>query len=320
MKNKKAYLGLGTAAIGRPQYINIREKATSTAFSLEEFRKRGYTLLQQAYEAGIRYFDTAPGYGMAEDLLIEWLKSIDDPQVEVATKWGYTYTANFDPNATQHEVKEHSLPKLNEQWATSIQLLPYLKTYQIHSATFETGVLDNHQVLKRLAQLKERHGLIIGLTSTGSNQLQVLEKALGIQVAGQPLFEAFQVTYNVLDQSLAPTLAEMGRQNKRVIIKEALANGRVFPNSNYPNYADLYRILAEIATNHAVGIDAVALQFCRQTVRPFTVLSGASNSKHLLSNLQMEEIELSEAEIHLLKGQAVETDFYWTERKALAWN
>ena len=63
--------------------------------------------------------------------------------IEIATKWGYTYTANFDANATVHEVKEHSLSKLNEQWNFSKQLLPYLKVYQIHSATLETGVLEN---------------------------------------------------------------------------------------------------------------------------------------------------------------------------------
>ncbi len=320
MKNNKVYLGLGTAAIGRPQYINIREKTTKTDFSLEEFRNQGFSLLQQAYEMGIRYFDTAPGYGMAENLLIEWLKTIEDPQVEVATKWGYTYTANFDPNATQHEVKEHSLAKLNEQWATSVQLLPYLTTYQIHSATFETGVLENEGVLRRLAQLKKNQGLVIGLTSTGSNQLQVLQQALSIQIEGVPLFDAFQVTYNVLDQSLAAILEEMGRQHKRIIIKEALANGRVFPNPDYPHYAELYRILNEIATHHSVGIDAIALQFCRQTVRPFTVLSGASNATHLLSNLQMEEIKLSDEEIRLLKDQAVSAAFYWEERKALDWN
>lgn len=320
MKNSNAYLGLGTAAIGRPQYINIRAEETKAKFSLEAFRKSGLEFLQQAYLAGIRYFDTAPGYGLAEDLLIEWLMTINDPSIEVATKWGYTYTANFDPNASVHELKEHSLAKLNEQWATSIQLLPYLKTYQIHSATFETGVLENKAVLLRLAKLKEKHSLIIGLSSTGSNQLQVLEKALSIQLDGLSLFDAFQVTYNILDQSLANILEEIGKQNKRVIIKEALANGRIFPNPDYPHYAELYRILNEIATQHGVGIDAIALQFCRQTVRPFTVLSGAANSKHLLSNLQMEKIELIDTEIELLKSQATAAVDYWSERKALAWN
>ena len=54
-------LGLGTAAIGRPQYINIRKVASKT-FSLAEFRQAGYKVLDTAYHKGVRYFDTAPGY------------------------------------------------------------------------------------------------------------------------------------------------------------------------------------------------------------------------------------------------------------------
>lgn len=320
MEDNDRYIGLGTAAIGRPQYINIRKKQPNADFSLSSFRKRGLQLIQKAYQSGIRYFDTAPGYGIAEDLLIEWLRSIDDPSIEVATKWGYTYTAKFDPNAIQHEIKEHSLAKLNQQWATSVQLLPYLTTYQIHSATFETGVLDNTAVLDRLAELKATHGLLIGLTSTGSNQRDVLLKALDIQRDGLPLFDAFQVTYNVLDQSLSSILLEMVNQNKRIIIKEALANGRIFPNPSYPHYERLYQTIKQLAEIHQVGMDAIALQFCKQTVRPFTVLSGAASTEHLLGNLQAQELQLRSSDIQILQSMAISTDDYWTERKALNWN
>ena len=68
MKTQK--IGLGTAAIGRPQYINIRNQHTEV-FSLEAFKEKGTQVLEAAYKQGIRYFDTAPGYGMAEQLLID---------------------------------------------------------------------------------------------------------------------------------------------------------------------------------------------------------------------------------------------------------
>ena len=71
-----------------------------------------YSTVKAAWDNGIRYFDTAPGYGMSEGLLIEWLNSKNDSSFEIATKWGYEYTANFDPLATNHEVKEHSLRML----------------------------------------------------------------------------------------------------------------------------------------------------------------------------------------------------------------
>jgi len=117
-------LGLGTAALGRPQYINIRQENVNNS-DLKNFRKQSFAVLEAAYNSGIRFFDTAPGYGLAEKLVLDWLQTKNDSTIEVASKWGYTYTANFDANATVHEIKEHSLPKLNEQWNFSKQLLPY---------------------------------------------------------------------------------------------------------------------------------------------------------------------------------------------------
>ena len=216
-------VGLGTAAIGRPQYINIRQQQSATPFNLINFKSKGKEILEMAYQKGIRYFDTAPGYGLAEQLLLEWVKEKQDTSIEVATKWGYTYVANFDPNVAKHEIKEHSLAKLNEQWAVSQQLLPFLTSYQIHSATLDTGVLDNQTILERLADLKSTYQLHIGLTTSGANQNEVLKKALAIKLNGVPLFDLFQVTYNIFDQSLAKLFSQLAFSGKRVVIKESLS-------------------------------------------------------------------------------------------------
>lgn len=316
---KKNFLGLGTAAIGRPQYINVRQEAT-TEVSLAAFRQKGIAVLNAAYNLGIRYFDTAPGYGMAEQLLLDWLIEKKDTSIAVATKWGYTYVANFDPTATQHEIKEHSLKKLNEQWTISKKLLPYLSTYQIHSATFETGVLDNESVLNRLAELKSKHGLLMGISTTGANQVAVIKKALAVKVAGMPLFDVFQVTYNLLDQSLATIAKEISVQNKRLIIKEALANGRVFSNTQFPHYAPMYATLEALSKKYEVGIDAIALRFCMDSIAPYKVLSGAATEGHLSENNKAGHFKLANNDIVILKEMAVLPEAYWIERKELAWN
>ena len=67
-------IGLGTAALGRPQYINIRQ-GNFKNLNLNSFKKQGLQLLEEAYNLGVRYFDTAPGYGLAEGLLLEWLQT-----------------------------------------------------------------------------------------------------------------------------------------------------------------------------------------------------------------------------------------------------
>lgn len=317
MKTQK--IGLGTAAIGRPQYINIRNQQTEV-FSLETFKEKGTQVLEAAYKQGIRYFDTAPGYGLAEQLLINWVQSKNDTTIEVATKWGYAYVANFDPNATIHEIKDHRLEQLLKQWEVSKELLPNLSTLQIHSATFETGVIENEAVLQKLAHLKSVFGIKIGLTTTGDNQTAVLKKAVAITINNEPLFEVFQITYNILDQSLLEVLDLINIGANRIVIKEALANGRLFSNSNYPAYKNLYIALAQLAEKHKVGTDAIALQFCVQTVSPFIVLSGASQTDQLQQNLKTNTFQLKEEEISQLKPFGINAKDYWLERKKLGWN
>ncbi|SMD31765.1 Predicted oxidoreductase [Reichenbachiella faecimaris] len=310
-------IGLGTAALGRPQYINIRSKPNAP-FDFETFKKQGFELLDLAFERGVRYFDTAPGYGMAEQLMIDWAKKKQDHSIEIATKWGYSYVADFSPNAKVHEVKDHSLRQLDKQWIASEKLLPYLTTLQIHSATFETGVLTNDRVLERLSELKAKHKISIGLTTTGSSQTEVIKAALEVQNNGTQFFDTYQVTYNVFDQSFASVAN--GLNGKRVIIKEALANGRIFRNGNYPAYKKVYSYLEALGNKYDVGVDAVALRFCMDSIDPFIVLSGASDGFQLDQNLMALTFELAQEEIGMLQSFAFETSSYWEDRKKLPWN
>jgi len=319
-KNLNSKLGLGTAAIGRPLYINIKQERTLDRFSKQNFIDNRIKLLNLAYDNGIRYFDTAPGYGIAEQILIDWISEKDDPTIEIATKWGYTYIANFDPIATKHEIKEHSLEKLNEQWDKSKSLMPLLTTYQIHSATLETGVLNNIPILNRLAEIKNKFGLQMGITSTGFNQSEVLKKALDVEVGGKALFDVFQVTYNIFDQSISSLTEEIVGRNKKLIIKEALANGRVFPNNKYPNYNLAYEYLNKLALKYNVGVDAIALRFCIDSIPLYKVLSGASTELHIKDNMKILDFKLEDEDIAILKKLATKPEYYWNERKQLIWN
>jgi aryl-alcohol dehydrogenase-like predicted oxidoreductase len=319
MSEHRINIGLGTAAIGRPQYINLRQESAKE-FLLDEFREHGILMLNEAYKKGIRYFDTAPGYGFAEQLLMDWIKEKRYNDVEIATKWGYTYVANFNPNAIIHEVKELSLTKLNQQWEQSKSLLPYLTSYQIHSATLDSGILEDKETLTRLGVLKAEYGLLIGLTTSGANQSDIIKKALDIEIGGEDLFDVFQVTYNLLDQSLSQIGKMLLKKKKRIVIKEALANGRIFPNPNYPHYASLYQQLQKLAAKYKVGIDALAIRFCMDSINPFMVLSGASNERQIEENMVATEFKLEQKEITNLQQFSVAPEKYWKERKRLGWN
>lgn len=313
---KQTLLGLGLAAIGRPDYINIRTN-NSIDKSIEGFRKNASDLLDYAYELGIKHFDTAPSYGKGEQFLIDWHNKKQYQDVKFSTKWGYTYVANWEIGFSgAHEIKEHSIEKLIEQWEHSKVMLPAMNIYQVHSATIESGILENKEVLEKLNEIKEDTGLQIGITTSGINQTEVIKKALEINVNGIDLFNCFQVTYNILEQSTFPTLSELLKNGKTVIIKEGLANGRVFNLPDNP----LNAILDRLATKYSVGKDAIALRFIIDNLNPQIVLSGASNKQQLNQNLKVSSFELSNNDLEEIKQNAIAPNDYWTERKRLTWN
>ena len=95
-------IGLGLAALGRPGYINLGHASDLAGRTDEESMRYGaYAVLDAAYASGIRYFDAARSYGMAEVFLAAWLqeRGLEPGGVGVGSKWGYTYTANWTVDA-----------------------------------------------------------------------------------------------------------------------------------------------------------------------------------------------------------------------------
>lgn len=307
-------IALGMAAIGRPHYINIKSADSLKNPNKELLHTHALMLLNSAYQMGIRHFDAAPGYGIAEEILLDWIKKEHHSDIDISTKWGYTYTANFEKNPLQHEVKEHSLHVLQHQWQYSKQLLPYLTTYQIHSATLDSGVLDNNEVLNELCLLKEQYNIEIGITTSGIHQNETIQKAIEIARNGKPVFTLFQATYNIFEQSILKSIDLLHAHKATLIVKEAMANGRILSQSKE------HAILAKLAHKYHVGIDAIALRFCMDSIKPKLVLSGAATVQQLKENLLANTFELTVSEIDLLKSMQMNSNDYWGERKNLEWN
>ncbi len=316
-------IGLGLAALGRPGYINLGHAGDLNGdYDVAAMQAHTHRVLDAAWELGIRYFDAARSYGRAEQFLGSWLQAHQPSRdaITVGSKWGYTYTANWQTQAEVHEVKEHSLPVLQRQWAESQTFLDgYLRLYQVHSATLDSGIFSNHDVLNQLARLKEQ-GVAIGLTLSGPQQAETLRHALNTQLGGKRLFDVVQVTWNLLERSASDALQQAHAAGMGVIVKEALANGRLTGRNQEPGFAIKRAVLTQQAARLNTTIDALALAGVLSQPWADVVLSGAATVPQLTSNLKALTVQWDDEAEALLRQIAETPAVYWDTRKNLAWN
>jgi aryl-alcohol dehydrogenase-like predicted oxidoreductase len=304
-------IGLGLAALGRPGYINLGHGSDLDGHTdVASMERSAHAVLDAAYERGVRYFDAARSYGRAEAFLGSWLeqRGFGPDDVTVGSKWGYTYTADWHVDAKVHEVKDLSVATLERQLEESQELLgTHLRLYQIHSATLDSGVLDDPEVLYELAKLRAS-GMAIGFTATGPRQSETIKRALEVGA-----FDAVQATWNLLERSAGPELAAAHAEGLGVIIKEALANGRLTARGDVPELAAAARMTGR--TEDALALAAVLAQ-------PWVdvVLSGATTVEQLESNLVALALDLGADVLGRLEAIGEDPDTYWEERSELAWN
>jgi len=260
-------------------------------------------------QAGVRYVDAARSYGRAEEFLGAWLSSREfaPGAVTVGSKWGYTYSGGWRLDAKVQEVKDLSVDNLRRQFAESRALLDdHLRLYQIHSATVEGAVLRDAAVLAELQRIKET-GLAVGLTVTGSRQSETIERALAIGV-----FDTVQATWNLFERSATRVLEQAHAAGAGVIIKEALANGRLTASGAEGP-------VLELAREYELAPDALALAAVLDQPWADVVLSGAVTTEQFSSNASALNVVLDDALRARLQDLAEPPEQYWFERTRLAW-
>jgi uncharacterized protein len=172
-------IGFGGATAGLKNYIHAYDPTNP------DDRKLVIEAIQKAYELGINYFDTAPGYGdgLSEEIFGEALKNFDQSKIFMASKvssWG---------DVDIRKSVDESLRRLNRD---------YIDLIQIHGTTYDDGqvekILRPGGILEKLEQLKAE-GLIkhIGFTSEDQN-----EAVYRLIKTGR--FDMLQMCYNLIFQ------------------------------------------------------------------------------------------------------------------------
>lgn len=301
-------IGLGMASLGRPGYINIGHRDDlGDERSPDDLRRRAHRVLDAAHAAGVRYVDCARSYGRSEEFVASWLDARGEAtaDVVVGSKWGYRYTAGWRDDAEVHEVKEHTRDHLDVQWSQTRDVLgDRVRLYQIHSATRDSGVLADDAVLDGLRALREA-GIAIGLSTSGPRQSDTVRDAIACG-----LFDTVQSTFNILEPSAGDALAEAHRAGMGVIVKEAVANGRLTSRGDV-------EAVSRAAGDAGVTPDALAIGWV--LAHPFVdcVLSGVATREHLYENLVGADIDVEPSDLDPL---AEDPEEYWDTRGDLDWN
>jgi aryl-alcohol dehydrogenase-like predicted oxidoreductase len=306
-----ATLGLGLAALGRPAYITLgraSDLGPPTARTIDLMRDRTWALLDEAWASGVRYIDAARSYGYAERFLGEWLARDADRRsaLTIGSKWGYRYVAEWRTDVEVHEVKDHALSALDEQWPLTLDALggaPDL--YLIHSVTPDSPALGDSGLLDRLRGIAER-GVRVGLSTSGPRQGEVVDAALSL--AATP-FSAVQSTVNLLEPSASAALTRAHDAGWIVVAKEVFANGRLTSSGD----------VAALSAQSVTGLspDFAALGWA--LAQPFidVALTGAVTEAQLAANGAAQP--LGADDLAALSALVERPEQYWATRSALPW-
>jgi len=305
-------LAVGLAALGRPAYINVgRVGELPAERSVAELRAASWAVLDAAYAAGVRRVDVARSYGRAEEFLAGWLDDRGHSDITVSSKWGYAYVGEWRVDASVHEVKEHSLSRFHTQLAESRALLgERIALYQVHSLTADSPLFDQPDLIAALAELAA-DGVRVGFSTSGPAQADAVRRGLALEVAGRPVFTSVQSTWNPLEQSVAPALAEAHDAGALVMVKEPVANGTLVVSPPQP--------VVDLAERHDVGADAVVLAAALAQPWADVVLLGPASVAQLTENLTSINVDLGTGELETLLAVRQSPEQYWANRAALPW-
>jgi aryl-alcohol dehydrogenase-like predicted oxidoreductase len=293
-------------------------------YDLSAMEAHAHEVLDAAFDAGICYIDAARSYGRAEDFVASWLRTrkIAPSDVVVASKWGYTYTADWSTSAQQHEIKDHSLAAFERQFAESYARLgPYLSLYQIHSVTADGKTLEDDALIDAIARLRER-GIGAGLSVSGAGQDVAIRRALAVHRDGKRVFDSVQATWNLLERGAESALQEAHDAGMKVVVKESLANGRLTHENRNDDDVFSPRLAKIRALAESRGTTIEKLALAAALARPWAdiVLTGAATVEQIHSSVAAVAVDYDAELDEQIRPLSIASEDYWRARSSFRWN
>jgi len=282
-------LGLGTAPLG----------GLYEALSDDE----GHRVVEAAWDAGIRFFDTAPlyGSGLAEQRLGTVLRTKPRNEFVLMTKVGRVLRADAAPDPDQtfkgipplNPVFDFSYDGVMRSVEESLTRLGMdrVDVLLIHDPDnyFDQAMAGAYRALDRL-----RTERTITAVGAGMNQADMLAR-----FAREADFDVFLLAgrYTLLDQSGARELLPLCLERGIAVVAGGVFNSGILANPrpgthyNYrvapPELIERARQVAAICERHGVDLKAAAIQFPLRHPAITSVLTGCRSVSELNENLSI---------------------------------
>ena len=257
--------------------------------------KEAITLVHQALEAGVNFFDTAPNYGLgtSEIRLGKAFQGLDRSKIVVNTKFGHTAEGKTNYRADHIRTSlEGSLRRLG---------FDYVDSLIIHNPPFETLNGNKNPHYEILERLKEEGKI----RAYGASLDTYDEMKLFMDTTDGEVIEAF---FNILHQDAARAFEQAKAQSVGIIVKIPLDSGWLSGKYNAESTFDDIRkrwSKSDIATRAALvekvkdilgpkrDLSQSAIAFCLAFDAVSTVIPGNASPTQLRSNLKAADQQLS---------------------------
>ena len=280
---------------------------------------KGMGVIERAWDAGVRFFDTAPlyGHGLAELRLGKVLNQKPRNEFTLASKVGRLLRADAPPEPGQayrgvpsvNPIFDFSYDGVMRSFAESLERLGLerIDILHIHDPDnhYDSALNGAYRALDRL-----RADGVIGAVGAGMNQAEMLTR-----FAREGHFDCFLLAgrYTLLDQVALKELLPECLQRGIAIIAGGVYNSGILadpkPGAHY-NYrtapAELLeraQRIREVCTRHGVPLKAAAVQFPLGHPAVTCVIVGCRSAAQLDESLQMFEIDIASALWQDLKAE-----------------
>lgn len=252
IENSGIQLGLGLIGIGRSWGYRL-----STVPDEQDV----FSFLKEAFNSGIKFFDTAPAYGLSEIRFGNFLKSLKKEErmkLVVATKFGEFY----DEESSSTYV-DHSYKALCKSIDTSLDRLGIINILQLHKTNPE--VLKSTALLNAIQYAKQK-----GINVFGAS---VSDIESGRIVCESNIFSVIQIPYNMHNKYLEEILDLAKQRNKFVIINRPFNMGEMmYTNSTQgilTSMTEAFKFITEKEFHGIILTGTKSIQHLQENIRGF---------------------------------------------------